>query len=203
MAVPTDWRQFVLLLIDVQRDFWPEQTAKAFPGFPSNVERLLAYCRSAGLDIVHVRAEFEPDGSDWMAPYRVKGETPCVRGTPGAGVLPCAVERGGEPVLRKRTFDAFLQPDLLTRLHRARKSFILVAGLETSVCVLLTAASAVQHGFLAAVVEDCCADDPARHEAAMTGYPFVFERTSLARLETDRQRWHANLTALHRSGGQS
>ena len=115
MAVPTDWRQFVLLLIDVQRDFWPEQTAKAFPGFPSNVERLLAYCRSAGLDIVHVRAEFEPDGSDWMAPYRVKGETPCVRGTTGAGVLPCAVERGGEPVLRKRTFDAFLQPDLLTR----------------------------------------------------------------------------------------
>ena len=142
------------------------------------------------------------DRTGWR-PTGSRGRTPCVRGTPGAGVLPCAVERGEEPVLRKRTFDAFLQPDLLSRLHRARKSFILVAGLETSVCVLLTAASAVQHGFLAAVVEDCCADDPARHQAAMTGYPFVFERTSLARLETDRQRWHANLNALHRSGGQS
>lgn len=196
MADQTDWRRFALLLIDVQRDFWPEETAKAFPAFPSNVERLLEYGRSSGLDIVHVRAEFEPDGTDWMAPYRVKGETPCVRGTSGAGVLPCAAERTGETVLRKQTFDAFLQPDLLTHLHHARKSFILVAGLETSVCVLLTAASAVQRGFLAAVVEDCCADDPHKHAAAMAGYPFVFERTSLGGLASDHGRWMAMLNAL-------
>ena len=201
MAVPKDWRRFVLLLIDVQRDFWPEETAKAFPEFPSKIGELLAFCRSAGLDILHVRAEFEPDGSDWMAPYRVTGKTPCVRGTPGADALPCAVERGDEPVLRKRTFDAFLQPDLLTRLHRARKSFILVAGLETSVCVLLTAASAVQNGFLAAVVEDCCADDPSRHEAAVNGYPFMFNRTSIARLETDHDRWMDMLSTLQHAGG--
>ena len=201
MADQTDWRRFVLLLIDVQRDFWPEETAKAFPQFPSNVERLLEYGRSAGLDIVHVRAEFEPDGTDWMPTYRVKGETPCVRGTPGARVLPCAAEWSGERVLRKQTFDAFLQPDLLTHLHSARKSFILVAGLETSVCVLLTAVSAVQHGFLAAVVEDCCADDPVRHEAAIAGYPFVFEQTSLTTLETDHGRWMAMLNDLQCSGG--
>ncbi|MCY3773442.1 MAG: cysteine hydrolase, partial [Gemmatimonadetes bacterium] len=184
MADPKDWHRFVLLLIDVQRDFWPEETAKAFPDFPSNIERLLEHGRSSDLDIVHVRAEFEPDGTDWMAPYRIKGETPCVRGTPGADALPCAVERTGEPVIRKRTFDAFQQQDLLTHLQRARKSFILVAGLETSVCVLFTAASAVQRGFLAAVVEDCCADDPAKHAAALAHYPFVFDRTSLERLET-------------------
>lgn len=201
MADQTDWRRFVLLLIDVQRDFWPEKTAKAFPDFPSNVERLLAYCRSSGLDIVHVRAEFEPDGADWMAPYRVKGKTPCVRGTAGAEALPCAVGRDGETVLRKQTFEAFLQPDLLTHLHRAHKSFILVAGLETSVCVLLTAASAVQRGFLAAVVEDCCADDPFKHAAAIAGYPFVFERTSLGRLASDHGRWMPMLDALQRSGG--
>ena len=201
MSAQRDWRRFLLLLIDVQRDFWPAATAKAFPGFPSNVERLLEYCRSSELDIVHVRAEFEPDGSDWMAPYRVKGETPCVRGTRGAEALPCAAERTGEKVLRKQTFDAFLQPDLLTHLHRARKSFILVAGLETSVCVLLTAASAVQRGFLAAVIEDCCADDPAKHKAAITGYPFVFDRTSLPTLESDHQNWNTRLNTMQRSGG--
>lgn len=201
MADPTDWRRFALLLIDVQRDFWPAETAKAFPEFPTNVERLLEYSRSSGLEIVHVRAEFDPNGTDWMTPYRIKGETPCVRGTSGADVLPCAVERTGETVLRKQTFDAFLQPDLLTHLHRARKSFILVAGLETSVCVLLTAASAVQRGFLTAVVEDCCADDPLKHAAAITGYPFVFERTSLATLEIDHGRWTAMLNDLHSFGG--
>lgn len=201
MSAQPDWRRFVLLLIDVQWDFWPKETAKAFPDFPSNVERLLEYCRMSNLDVVHMRAEFELDGTDWMAPYRIKGETPCVRGTPGAGALPCAAGRTGEKVLRKQTFDAFLQPDLLTHLHRARKSFILVAGLETSVCVLLTAASAVQRGFLSAVIEDCCADDPAKHKAAITGYPFAFDRTSLGRLETDHDRWTAMLNTLQRSGG--
>ncbi len=201
MADPTDWRRFVLVLIDVQRDFWSEETAKAFPCFTSNVAQLLASCRASGLDIVHVRAEFEPDGTDWMAPYRVKGETPCIRGTTGADVLPCAAERTGEPVMRKQSFDAFLQKDLLTHLQRARKSFILVAGLETSVCVLLTAASAVQRGFLAAVVDDCCADDPSKHGATLTGYPFVFDRTSLDTLESDHDRWMDMLNSLHRSGG--
>ncbi len=200
MADPNDWRRFVLLLIDVQRDFLPEETAKAFPCFTSNVAKLLGFCRASGLDIVHVRAEFEPSGTDWMAPYRVKGETPCIRGTPGADVLHCATERTGEPVMRKRSFDAFLQKDLLTHLQRARKSFILVAGLETSVCVLFTAASAVQRGFLAAVVEDCCADNPSKHEATMTGYPFVFDRTSLDTLESDHDRWMDMLNSLHRSG---
>lgn len=201
MADPTDWRRFVLLLIDVQRDFWPEETARAFPDFPSRIESLLDYCRSADLDIVHVRAEFEPDGVDWMAPYRVEGETPCVRGTSGAGVLPCAAELPGEPVFRKQSFDALLQKDLLTHLQQATKSFILVAGLETSVCVLLTAVSAVQRGFLAAVVEDCCADDPAKHAAALAHYPFAFDRTSLDRLETDHDRWTTMLNTLHSSGG--
>ena len=201
MADPNDWRRFVVLLIDVQRDFWPEETAMAFPDFTSNVAKLLDFSRAAGLDTVHVRAEFEPDGTDWMASYRVKGETPCIRGTPGADVLPCATERTGEPVFRKRTFDAFLQKDLLTHLQRARKSFILVAGLETSVCVLFTAASAVQRGFLAAVVEDCCADDPSKHGATMTGYPFVFDRTSLDTLESDHDRWMDMLNTFHRSGG--
>ena len=203
MAVPKDWRRFVLLLIDVQRDFWSEERAESFPDFSSNVEGLLTYCRASGLDVVHVRAEFEPDGSDWMAPYRVKGETPCIRGTPGVEVLPCAVEMDGEAILRKQTFDAFLQPDLLSRLHRAHKSFILVAGLETSVCVLLTAASAVQHGFLAAVVEDCCADDPARHKAVMSGYPFLFDRTTLAGLEADHDSWMGMLNASQLAGPAS
>ena len=203
MSHQQDWRRFVLLLIDVQRDFWSGDTAKAFPGFPKKVGRLLAFCRTSCLDVVHVRAEFEPDGSDWMAPYRVKGEIPCVRGTPGADVLPCAAEETGEPVFHKRTFDALMQKDLLTHLHLARKSFILVAGLETSVCVLFTAASAVQQGFLAAVIEDCCADEPSKHTAAVTGYPFAFDRTALDRLESDHDRWTAMLNTLHRSGGIS
>ena len=201
MAVPADWRRFALLLIDVQRDFWSEERAKAFPDFKGRIGGLLAYSRSSNLDVIHVRAAFEPDGTDWMAPYRVKGETPCLRGTPGAAVLAWAAEQDGEPVVGKQTFDAFLETDLLTRLQRARKSYILLAGLETSVCVLLTAASAVQRGFLAAVIEDCCADDSDRHKGALDGYPFIFDRTRLKSLETDRDRWMESLNKLDQARG--
>ena len=61
-----NWEQFALLLVDVQRDFWSERLAPSFPDFPANIERLLSLCRSEGLEVVHLRASFKPDMSDWM-----------------------------------------------------------------------------------------------------------------------------------------
>ncbi len=51
----------------------PERRRRRFRSSSTNVCKLLEYCRTSGLDVVHVRAEFEPDGTDWMAPYRFKG----------------------------------------------------------------------------------------------------------------------------------
>ncbi len=47
----TRWGQFALLLIDVQRDFWPEKLAKCFPDFPANVTKLLALCWDEGYNL--------------------------------------------------------------------------------------------------------------------------------------------------------
>mgnify|MGYP001822498584 FL=1 len=152
-----DWTQYVLLLIDVQQDFWTEKAVSAFPDFPDNVARLLSVCRSEGLEIVHLRARYKPDMSDWMGLYKLRGRIPCVEGTPGAETLPFALEKPGETVIIKQTFDGFLTAELLPYLRRSGKRFVLTAGLITSVCVLLTAASAAQRGVLVAVVVDCCA----------------------------------------------
>lgn len=61
-----DWDAFPLLLIDVQRDFWPEKMVLHCPAFPSNVSSFLPFCRREGLEIVHLRARFRPDMSNWM-----------------------------------------------------------------------------------------------------------------------------------------
>src|SRR5919201_4049141 len=148
-----DWRAFALLLIDAQRDFWPEGIAAQFPAFPAAVERLLAFCRAEGLDVVHLRARFRPDMADWMATYKLRGRTPCVEGTSGVETLPFAVEQPGEAVVVKQAFDGFQTAELEAHLRRTGKRFLLTAGLVTSVCVLFTTASAVQRGFLTAVVE--------------------------------------------------
>jgi len=191
-----DWSSFALLLIDVQRDFWPEPVARAFPDLPHRVSRLLTLCRRSGISVIHLRAGFAADQHDWMAKYRLSGSVPCIRGTDGAGVLPCAKSLPSEPVLEKQSFDGFQTGELLPLLRQQGKRFLLTAGIETSVCVLFTTATAAQLGFLTAVVEDCCADLPEKHHHTLRGYPFIFECVTVDRITDNHARWTAMLDQL-------
>ncbi|MFN8440707.1 MAG: cysteine hydrolase [Caldilineaceae bacterium] len=191
-----DWAQFALLLIDVQQDFWTEARAQSFPDFPTNVAKLLELCRSEGIEVVHLRALFQPDQSDWMVRYKLFGRIPCVRGTSGSETLTCALEAPGEVVLNKQTFDGFYNPQLLSYLRQHRKRFLLVAGLITSTCVLFTATSAAQSGFLTAVVGDCCADEATTHEHTLSRYHYIFSRTEVDRIMDSYAEWRSTLAKL-------
>jgi nicotinamidase-related amidase len=193
---PGGWEPFALLLIDVQRDFWSAQAAQDFPHFPARVAALLAFCREQGIQVVHLRASFRPDRSDWMPVYRLLGRIPCVQGSGGEEPTPFALSLPGETVLLKQAFDGFLAPELCPTLRREGKRFLLTAGLLTSVCVLFTTISATQQGFLAAVVDDCCADEPEAHRQALERYAFAFERTRLAEIAGRRSAWLAALQGL-------
>jgi nicotinamidase-related amidase len=191
-----DWRPFVLLLIDLQRDFWSQRVAEHFPEFPGNVQRLLTLCREEGIDVVHLRAHFKPDRSDWMPRFKLRGRIPCVEGTPGIETAGFALEVPGEKVIVKHTFDGFHHTPLLPYLQERGKRFVLTAGLMTSTCVLLTTASAMQLGFLAAVVEDCCADHPDAHAHTLDWYPFIFDRTTVQEIAGRYTEWQAALRDL-------
>ena len=194
-----DWSHFALLLVDVQHSFWPGCAAPDFPHFPANVARLLALCRTEGLEVIHVRSRFKPDKSDWMLMYRLRVPVrnhPCVAGQGGEEPLPFAAREPGERVVFKQTFDALHTPDLVPYLRENDKRVLLVAGLLTSVCVLFTAASAAQLGFLAAVVEDCCADRPEKHERTLDGYQFMFGRTTTAAIPEQHAKWLSALAEL-------
>lgn len=194
--VQRDWGPFVLLLIDAQQDFWSEQVAQSFPHFPANVARLLTFCRAEGIEVVHLRARYKPDRSDWMPRYKLRGRIPCVQGTAGVETLPFARDHPGETVIIKQTFDGFHSPELLRYLRRRGKRFVLTAGLVTSVCVFLTTASAAQNGFLSAVVEDCCADRPGVHAQTLDTYQFIFERATLDLMPELYPQWLAELKEL-------
>lgn len=194
--IKRDWGQFALLLIDVQRDFWSEHTAQSFAHFPTNIARLLTLCRAEGIEIIHLRAVFKPDMSDWMLRYKLRGHIPCVQGTAGVETLPFALDNPGETVITKQVFDGFHNPELLQYLRQKRKRFVLTAGLVTSVCVFLTTASAAQNGFLTVVIEDCCADQPRTHEQTLDTYQFIFERTTLDLIPERYPEWLADLKKL-------
>lgn len=199
---PRDWSQYALLLIDVQEDFWPEGMEAKFPHFKENVARLLSVCRAEGLDVLHIRARFKQDGSDWMARYRLLGSLPCIEGTPGAEVMSCALSLPHEPVLYKQTYDCFCNPEVEAWLQQRGKRYVLVAGLVTAVCVLLTGASAAQRGYLAAIVEDCCADQAGAHAIVLERYVNVMERVTADQIVARHSNWQSQLSRLE-SGGQS
>jgi nicotinamidase-related amidase len=195
-ASPDNWEQFALLLIDVQHDFWPERTARVHPDFPAKIAALLTLCRHEGIEVIHLRASFSADRSDWMPTYLVRGRTPCVEGTAGIEPLAFASAHAGETILHKHTFDGFQNGELEQYLHQRGKRFVLTAGLLTSVCVLLTTASAMQKGFLAAVVEDCCADEPTAHQHTLERYRFIFDRTPVGLITSHYAEWMAALAQL-------
>jgi nicotinamidase-related amidase len=195
-----DWSNFALLLVDVQQSFWPERGKPDFPDFPANVARLLALCRTEGLEVIHVHSRFKPDMSDWILRYRLLripvSNHPCVAGQEGEKPVSFAANEPGEMVVFKQTFDAFHTPNLVHYLRETDKRIILVAGLLTSICVLFTAISAAQLGFLAAVVEDCCADSPEKHEQTLDDYQFMFDRISTDAILEQHSDWLAALAEL-------
>ena len=165
--------QIALVLIDIQKDFWdPMSGDSTFKDFPENVAKLLSLSREKCFNIVHIRSVFQPDRSDWMLFYRPegRGQTPCIAGTEGVEFSEFAKPLEGEKIVEKKTFDAFIGTNLDRYLQSHSIMTLLVAGLETSVCVLFTANSAYLRNYLPLVVSDACADTVERHKNAIEMY---------------------------------
>lgn len=60
-------------------------------------------------------------------------------------------------VVEKHTFDAFFETELRGYLRFHQIETLYVAGIETNICVLCTALSALTNGFATVILEDCTA----------------------------------------------
>lgn len=191
------WQEFALLLIDVQNDFWEPPLQEAFPEFPNNIRRLLSFCRETGIEVIHLREIFKPDGSNWLPRYRLRNRAICIEGTVGADVLAEAREQPGEKVFEKYALDGSRNTELLEYLQTHNKHFLLTAGLATSVCVLLTAASVAQLGFLTVIISDCCADYPEAHNMALKRYlNYLLDVVTLDDIPNSWETWHNQIREL-------
>lgn len=90
---------------------------------------------------------------------QIQGIMPCIKGTGGEEVLDFAKEKPGELVIFKKSFDGFLNPEFKKYLKKNNKKHLMIAGMQTSFCVLANALSAFQRGYILSLVEDCVADD--------------------------------------------
>ena len=191
-----DWSKFALLMIDVQNDFVKPETRKLFPYLEQNISKLMAFCRSEGIEVVNVRAVFKKDMSDWIPTWKLKGFIPCVEETPGIDFLPCAMPTPGEKVVTKHSHDAFLYTDLQEYLDSRGKHFLLTAGVSSTVCVFLTTASASQRGFMTAIVEDCTAGEPEAHFHQLLKNDLYYRHVPMDQIPEKYKEWSEELRRL-------
>ena len=98
-----------------------------------------------------------------------------------------------ENVYDKLTHDAFDSADFAARIHGEAPGALILSGVETDVCVLATAMSAVDLGYRTVIATDAVASStPASHAATMEHiYPRFDQQIELASVETITQNWSA------------
>lgn len=155
----------------------------------------------AGIElVVHVRAVYKEElGSAWMPFFRAlnpdKTRVPVTNvpeefaservreAAAGGGAGEGAGDVVREVVVEKATFDAFNGTELDALLKEAGVEEVVICGLVTSACVLMTIHGAFSRGYAPTVLEDCCGDrSQERHDAIFELYGDYFFRT--ATLET-------------------
>jgi len=140
-----------LVIIDVQNFYFPggqlpltgpEEAAQ-------HAKALLEAFRARGWPVLHVlhlgkdQPRAEPSGGD-----------PQHQAHPSVRPLP------GEPVLGKREVNAFKDTDLLATLRRLGATRLVIAGMQTHMCVEGATRAAADLGFDVTVVHDACATRP-------------------------------------------
>jgi nicotinamidase/pyrazinamidase len=118
-----------------------------------NLRRLLEESRKRGYPVVFACDSFLKD--DFI--FKGKMKVHALRGTPGAEVIDDLCPEPTDIVLPKRRFSAFYKTDLDQTLRVLGVDTIVVTGITTEVCVLMTGMDGLCHDFSAILLEDCSA----------------------------------------------
>lgn len=126
-----------LLIIDIQ-DFYFAGGALPLVGpeaAAENAARVLAAFRDAGKSVVHVRHLFEPGGS----------------------IHATVAPRVGEAVFTKTEVSCFNATEVLAHLRTLGVERLVIAGMQTHMCVEAATRAAYDLGFECVVIGDACA----------------------------------------------
>jgi len=118
-----------------------------------NLQRLLGESRGKGFPVIFACDSFLKD--DFI--FKGKMKVHALRGTAGAEVVEDLRPQPTDIVLPKRRFSAFFKTDLDQTLRVLSVDTIVVTGITTEVCVLMTAMEGLCHDFSVILLEDCSA----------------------------------------------
>ena len=132
-----------------------------YQDFVCTVTAVAAKALKTGLTTVFVQAAYDPDAC-YRPPLFLRnpqrGDYGCHPGSWGADfvepIKPLTAQASAK-VVAKHTFDAFFETELRGFLRFKQIETLYVAGVETNVCVLFTACSALSNGFNTSILVEC------------------------------------------------
>ncbi len=145
-----------------------------------NLQKLLREGRKKAFPIVFACDSFLE--GDFI--FRGKMKVHSLRGTKGSEVIDDLKPEPTDIVLPKRRFSAFFKTDLDQTLRTLGVDTIIVTGLTTEVCVLMTVMDGLSHDFSAIFLEDCCASRSGELHQACLGLYRDFALYPLLRVMT-------------------
>lgn len=117
------------------------------------LKRFIDYSREENIPVIYANDSFLK--GDFI--FQGGLSEHAIRGTKGTRVIEEIAPKNGDYVMEKLRFSAFFRTDLDQVLRRMGVDTVLVAGISTVWCVLLTAADAVANDFFTILLEDLTA----------------------------------------------
>ncbi|MGH7328091.1 MAG: isochorismatase family protein, partial [Polyangiaceae bacterium] len=128
-------KKSVLLVVDVQERLAPAMPKEALDRLIKNTLLLLDAASELGVPVV-------------VSEQYTKGLGPTI-----APIADRLKNKGISPI-EKMTFDAAGEPRVLAEIQKTSPESVIVAGMETHVCVFQTVRSLTEHGYATYVVAD-------------------------------------------------
>lgn len=129
------------------------------------LKQLLSIARNRDMPIVFANDTFYED--DFI--FRGKMKPHALQGTIGAEVIDELEPQKTDIILEKRKFSAFFQTGLDLILGKLGVDTIVVAGISTLACVLMTALDGICYNFRVIILEDCSAAHKEESHLALLG----------------------------------
>jgi nicotinamidase/pyrazinamidase len=160
-----------IVVVDMLKDNLKESSRNPYYGegkaIIPNLQRLLGESRRRGFPIIFACDSFLEGDFIFKGRMRVHS----LRGTQGAEVVDDLKPEPTDVILPKRRFSAFFKTDLDQTLRTLGVDTVVVTGVTTEVCVLMTVMDGLSHDFSAIILEDCTASrDEEFHQGCLRLY---------------------------------
>jgi nicotinamidase-related amidase len=136
--------QTALLIIDVQNAMFSYEDAQIYDGdeVMNNICLLLEKARAADTPVIFIQHSSDDSEDEFYV------------GTETWQIHPRLARQETEPIIQKRTWDAFYQTDLELVLQKHGIKSLIIAGMQTEFCVDTTCRRAFSMGYESILVHD-------------------------------------------------